>query len=423
MKKKEDDELNKMMASFLSKKLLDEYVEHEEPFALYRHPDGKELYLVTPDEQDIKYYHDLSELSGQDGFVFAPFQVTEECPIVMFNYTEENHHGQFGDSPLFDFTDDVMGFMAENNFLTLLTQAYPVPELDIPVDEVYEKAFATYTEALRDGRFQKLVLATAFGLDMSAEEGSKDAKMSYEDVFYAACHYCPHSFVYMFYTPKTGLWVGATPEVLLAGEEEDWHTMALAGTQPLQDGKLPQEWDEKYRKEQAYVADYIRHQLNSIGIQAEEEGPYPVPAGLLSHLRTDFSFKLPESTSVTDLLKLLHPTPAVCGLPKEEAFRFILENEEIDRRYYSGFVGSIELGGSTDLYVNLRCLTTEDDIVCLYAGGGLIEGADMEEEWKEVEKKAYTMGRLLQAVPYKTIFGESYNEEETCTPKKKTYLN
>ncbi|MDR0892886.1 MAG: isochorismate synthase [Mediterranea sp.] len=422
MKKRQDDEVKEMIKFFLAKKMLDEYVKIGKPFAIYRHPDGKNIYLVTPDKQDIDYYHDLSKLNGQDGFVFAPFQVTEQCPIVMFHYTQENHCALFGDSPLFTHTDNMAAFMAEHNYLTMLTEAYPTPELDVPVLEEYKKAFAIYMKALQDDRFKKLVLATVFGLAVSEEEGKK-SKMSYEDVFYAACHYCPHSFVYMFYTPKTGLWVGATPEVLLSGEEEDWHTMALAGTQPLQNGKLPKKWDEKYRKEQAYVADYIREQLNSIGIQAEEEGPYPVPAGLLSHLRTDFSFKLPESTSVTDLLKLLHPTPAVCGLPKEEAFHFILENEGFDRRYYSGFVGSIELEGTTDLYVNLRCLTTNGDFICLYAGGGLIEGADMEEEWKEAEKKSYTMGRLLRAVPYKDIFDEYYNKEETCTPKKKTYLN
>lgn len=61
----------------------------------------------------------------------------------------------------------------------------------------------------------------------------------------------------------------------------------------------------------------------------------PAFAGALSHLKTDFHFSLPDSNKLGNLLNLLHPTPAVCGLPKEEAYRFIQDNEKYDRRYYS----------------------------------------------------------------------------------------
>lgn len=92
--------------------------------------------------------------------------------------------------------------------------------------------------------------------------------------------------------------------------------MALAGTQPLQDGRLPQEWGEKNRQEQDYVASYIRRQLLSSGIHPTESGPYPAYAGALSHLKTSFRFTLKDNNRLGSLLELLHPTPAVCGLPK-----------------------------------------------------------------------------------------------------------
>ena len=122
----------------------------------------------------------------------------------------------------------------------------------------------------------------------------------------------------------------------------------------LANGELPQQWDEKNREEQEYVAAYIRKQLRSLGISPTEKGPYPAFAGALSHLKTDFHFSLNDSQRLGDLLKLLHPTPAVCGLPKEEAYRFILDNEGYDRSYYSGFIGWLRPEGRTDLYVNLR---------------------------------------------------------------------
>ena len=84
--------------------------------------------------------------------------------------------------------------------------------------------------------------------------------------------------------------------------------------------------------------------------------PYTARAGQLVHLKTDFYFLLKNTDNIGNLLQELHPTPAVCGLPKEDAFRFILENEGYDRSYYSGFIGWLDTEGHTDLYVNLRCM-------------------------------------------------------------------
>ena len=175
----------------------------------------------------------------------------------------------------------------------------------------------------------------------------------------------------------------------------------MNGTQsPLLDGKLPQEWDDKNRQEQDYVASYIRRQLLSLGIHSTEKGPYPAYAGALSHLKTDFHFSLKDNRNLGDLLKVLHPTPAVCGLPKEEAYRFILENEGYDRKYYSGFIGWLDPEGRTDLYVNLRCMHIEDEQLTLYAGGGLLSSSELNDEWQETEKKLQTMRRILVSAPH-----------------------
>ena len=167
----------------------------------------------------------------------------------------------------------------------------------------------------------------------------------------------------------------------------------------MQKGKLPQVWDDKNRQEQDYVASYIRRQLLSLGIRSTESGPYPAYAGALSHLKTDFHFSLKDNKNLGDLLKVLHPTPAVCGLPKEEAYRFILENEGYDRKYYSGFIGWLDPEGRTDLYVNLRCMHIEDEQLTLYAGGGLLASSELNDEWQETEKKLQTMRRILVSAP------------------------
>ena len=160
----------------------------------------------------------------------------------------------------------------------------------------------------------------------------------------------------------------------MSGEKNEWNTVALAGTQPLQNGKLPQVWDDKNRQEQDYVASYIRRQLLSLGIRSTESGPYPAYAGALSHLKTDFHFSLKDNKNLGDLLKVL-------------------------RKYYSGFIGWLDPEGRTDLYVNLRCMHIEDEQLTLYAGGGLLASSELNDEWQETEKKLQTMRRILVSAP------------------------
>lgn len=129
--------------------------------------------------------------------------------------------------------------------------------------------------------------------------------------------------IYLCHTPASGTWLGSTPEILLSGHGKEWHTVALAGTMPMQNEVMPTDWDKKNREEQGYVADYIRRIAKRFGNKMTEKGPYTARAGQLVHLKTDFYFLLKNTDHIGDLLQELHPTPAVCGLPKEEAFRFI----------------------------------------------------------------------------------------------------
>ena len=223
----------------------------------------------------------------------------------------------------------------------------------------------------------------------------KDPSFSPGKAFFAAEERYIRSYVYLCHTPETGTWMGGTPEILLSGEKGDWQTVALAGTQSLRDGKLPKSWDHKNWREQQLVASYIRRQLSTLGITPEEKGPYSARAGEVSHLKSDFFFSLPNPEKLGDVLQLLHPTPAVCGLPKEEAYHFIIENEGYDRSYYSGFIGWLDPKGKTDLYVNLRCMNILPQTFTLYAGGGLLAASQLEDEWQETEDKLDTMRRIV----------------------------
>ena len=130
--------------------------------------------------------------------------------------------------------------------------------------------------------------------------------------------------------------------------------------------------------------------------EIKEEGAYTTQAADLVHLRTDFSFKLRPDAAIGQLLSDLHPTPAVCGMPKDETKAFILANESNKRLYYSGFAGPLNLQGNTHIYVSLRCMQMQTGICNLYAGGGILKESTEESEWKETEAKLSTMRQLLR---------------------------
>jgi isochorismate synthase len=239
--------------------------------------------------------------------------------------------------------------------------------------------------------FRKIVLARC------ADE-KKEEKVEPMDLFYRACALYPRMFIALVETEKSGCWLTATPEILLDGEGQDWRTIALAGTMKLEGEQLNGEgetlrWSTKNIQEQRIVATYITECLEQFTGDFREEGPRTVRAANLVHLRSDFTFKLENQDHIGDLLQTLHPTPAVCGLPKREAFQFITRNEHSPRRYYSGFMGP--LGQQTHLYVSLRCMNIERNVCHLYAGGGLLKDSTEEQEWTETEAKMETMRRLL----------------------------
>ena len=99
----------------------------------------------------------------------------------------------------------------------------------------------------------------------------------------------------------------------------------------------------------------------------------------------------------TVMLELLHPTSAVCGMPKAEAMQFILENENYDREFYSGYLGPININNASNIFVNLRSMKICQNTAHIYAGAGITEDSDPEKEWNETEIKMKTMLNILDA--------------------------
>ncbi|MFZ2487856.1 MAG: chorismate-binding protein [Anaerolineae bacterium] len=219
----------------------------------------------------------------------------------------------------------------------------------------------------------------------------------------ALCQRYPAAFVSLVAIPDVGTWIGASPELLLSTDHRGLHTIALAGTQArTQDAPLAAtRWHAKEIEEQALVSDYIRDFFQRAGAATvQETGPHTVAAGNVVHLRTDFHVTLPPAQllSLADrVLHELHPTSAVCGMPKDKALAFILQHEGYNRSFYSGYLGPMHVDGETHLYVNLRCMELGRGVATLYVGGGITADSDPCAEWRETELKADTLLAVLRA--------------------------
>lgn len=217
-------------------------------------------------------------------------------------------------------------------------------------------------------------------------------------LFDTLCQRYAHAFVSLVAVPGVGTWIGASPELLLSVDDTSLRTMALAGTQPRPDPAIDPHsvrWGEKEVVEQELVSRYVRNFFHDAGYtHFVEQGPQTVTAGKVFHLQSSFHIDLPEAERLAlanQVLSELHPTSAVCGMPRREALSFIVEHEGYDRSFYSGFLGPVFLDCRSTLYVNLRCMQLFEDSATLYVGGGITADSDPVAEWMETVVKSQTI--------------------------------
>ncbi|MFM7682238.1 MAG: chorismate-binding protein [Bacteroidota bacterium] len=238
--------------------------------------------------------------------------------------------------------------------------------------------------AIKNLGIQKTVLSRVKEVDFDESKSL--------DLFHLLEQNYPEAFVYLFSDSNLGTWIGATPEVLLRKINQNGFTISLAGTKKSTDTEL---WNIKEKREQAYVTEFIEEELKSLHVnQIEKSENYEYFAGPVKHLRTDFSFTFNDQ-SIEDVIKALHPTPAVCGLPQNLSLEVISQIEPHNREFYAGFIGEID-NQNAAIYVNLRCCQILSGKIYLYLGGGYTVDSNPEVEWQETENKSRTILDMVQ---------------------------
>ncbi|PSL04948.1 chorismate-binding protein [Cecembia rubra] len=249
-------------------------------------------------------------------------------------------------------------------------------------------------QAIREGKLNKIVPARLKKKQLSDKFDLVQSIISLTKSY-------PNAFINFFHIPDLGSWLGASPEILIQTKGNTFYTMSLAGTQKAK-GDNPMKnaaWTQKEIEEQALVSRYIVDCFKKIRLREyDEQGPKTVIAGNLLHLRSDFfvdmqATNFPQLGSV--MLKLLHPTSAVCGMPREKAFEFLREYEKLDRSLFAGFIGPVNVEEETSIFVNLRTARLTEKEALLYAGAGVTEDSIPEKEWEETEMKCEIIGKHL----------------------------
>lgn len=207
---------------------------------------------------------------------------------------------------------------------------------------------------------------------------------------YFAIH--AEAFRYMYFTPRHGCWLGASPELLLKIEGGEFTTMALAGTREC--SQATQTWNGKNIAEQGIVRNYIVDKLYDLGLNPKCSKTETVTTGNIQHLMTVITGSV-ATCSPMEIIHALNPTPALAGYPLQSALEKIAAVERHPRRCYGGYV-AIETSEKFLAYVNLRCANFDPDHWCLYVGSGIMPDSDIDEEWEETETKAHILRNLIE---------------------------
>jgi isochorismate synthase len=352
------------------------------PFVAYRKPLETCVKAFLQKDTSLIITTDFTE----SGFVFAPFDNHDDAILIPLASSKS----------------------AETEIIGSNTIQQPNLHEDILDSDTnaHIKLVQKGIETINSGKLKKVVLSRKEVLSI----GKKDAIA----IFQRLLNTYNSAFVYIWFHPKVGMWLGATPESLISLKNNRLSTMSLAGTKLSNDDK-DIIWGKKEKEEQQLVTDFIIKQLDLSMSDMTISEARSVKAGHLVHLETKVSGVL-KDTGLFEVLRKLHPTPAICGLPRTVAKDFILENENYDREFYTGFLGELNLLESTkrntnrrntennaygsilkvsNLYVNLRCMQIKNGKAHIYVGGGITKDSIPENEWYETINKANTMKKVL----------------------------
>jgi len=285
----------------------------------------------------------------------------------------------FDQSESLDFSGKIVSISKEKflaSEICTLALSTEVLELKEENEVEYEQKLKNVIGFIKENDLSKLVISRR---KLVKYEGSS---VNISQTFLNLCEAYPNAFVYVF-LKKGQCWLGAFSEVLgkFNKKNSQFETMSLAGTLPVAEA-----WTEKEIDEQKPVTSYIENILKNYSDSVEKSETCDHFSGNIKHLRTDFKAKI-KAEEVEKIIADLHPTPAVCGIPKDLCRDAIQKFEIHPRNLYAGYI-RVETDDYIQYFVNLRCAEFFGNAALIYVGGGITAESSAQKEWQETELKA-----------------------------------
>jgi menaquinone-specific isochorismate synthase len=256
-----------------------------------------------------------------------------------------------------------------------------------PSKDGWREQVTAATEKVRRGDLRKVVLAQSLAVDLHRPVDVPSALARLGETY-------PQCFRFLFEPTAGGTFFGATPERLVTLDDRTVQTEALAGSTGRGDTESEDEWlaqelrnSEKDVHEHELVVEAIREQLGPLTSNIRTGDRSVRQLDTVQHLQTPISAELTADTHVLSLVRALHPTPAVGGLPPDAALRTIRDAETFDRGWYAAPVGWLDGDGNGSFAVALRSALSTDSTATLFAGAGIVADSDPDEEYDELQLK------------------------------------
>ena len=212
----------------------------------------------------------------------------------------------------------------------------------------------------------------------------------------------PDCYIFSTSNGKGQSFVGASPERSISVQNRQLVTDALAGSAPR--GKNSTEdlhlansllKNRKEKREHQAVKDFTIERLQSIGLKPQQLPLQILKLSNIQHLWTPIYAHLPPDIKPLEILELLHPTPAVAGVPTEVACQKISDYEKFDRSLYAAPLGWVDSEGNCEFIVGIRSALIDGDRARLYAGAGIVSGSNPDKEFDEVQLKIQSLLKAL----------------------------
>ncbi len=319
-----------------------------------------------PNSQVLNFGAEVGEAECSNGFRIEPFIIDGDYPSVFIK--EVLSAEEF-------IATDVVPKKCSKDWDSLFKVVSKCEYMDMANSTI---------ERIKSGDFSKVVLSRL------VVENTKDADWS--NVFQSLMEAYKGAFLFIFNSEESGMWIGASPELLLKkGGDGSISTMALAGTRLVDS---VQDWDDKNIDEQRMVADYVADKFREVGLEYVMSSAYNRKAGQIEHICNDFTAVDATDSQIDSLLAHLHPTPALAGIPTSAVIDYLNETELHDRGYYGGYIGYTD-GEEFEYYVNLRSLQVGHSLSAAYVGGGLTADSIADSEWEETQQKSRSILKFL----------------------------